>query len=578
LAGKGAALGAIWLVLTIIAICDKAKSAIGARMAKTPMTKAAIVALLDQAWAKRFEQLETSRADFQTAKANAEAIGDSLLYAQALLGIGATASTQGQYQTAFDCYQEALELFKAANDHNWQAATLNRIGIVFGSYGDLESALSYYSQAAEMTTNIAHRLEYQSNFAIIRGNLGDWHQALALQREIVAAGHAVFSEEELLKAKSNVVMYLFHIVSALKKQGSEEEAEIYLPELLDLSLLLLQKIPNHGHYRLRSEMYQMLAEVEQLQGNNELAKTYILQSLEIVQGMKQFFLEMINFYFLGRLERGLGNHQAALAALDRAQAIAETISAKGFLAQIHEEFTATYEIIGNYQAALKHHRLFHQLDSAKKSEAALRRAEALAAQMRLQNAQLETQLQRERAEALAQLNTILAEQARTDALTGVANRRFLNESLHQHFDAARRSDKALSVVIIDLDHFKQINDQYSHATGDEVLRIVGGLLRQHCRSGDVVARYGGEEFALLLDGQRNDDTLNACERLRHSIEQYDWATIHTGLKVTASIGFCDDTSVGNPEKMLSKADEALYTAKNNGRNRIERACEAITPP
>jgi tetratricopeptide (TPR) repeat protein len=231
-------------------------------------TSAHITALLDQAWAKRIEQLEASLQDFQTAKQQAQAIGDLLLYAQALVGIGAIASTQGQYQAAFDCYNEALELFKAANDYDWQAATLNRIGIAFGSSGDLESALSYYSQAAEMATNKVHRLEYQSNFAIIQGNLGNWSEALALQREILAAGYSIFTAIERMEIEGKMANALLQIFIDLRRKGLEKEAQLHWQECLEICQHLLQEMPKHGHYRLRSESYRLLAEIEQLRGRN----------------------------------------------------------------------------------------------------------------------------------------------------------------------------------------------------------------------------------------------------------------------------------------------------------------------
>lgn len=155
-----------------------------------------------------------------------------------------------------------------------------------------------------------------------------------------------------------------------------------------------------------------------------------------------------------------------------------------------------------------------------------------------------------------------------DPLTRLFNRRYFDENAAQLYQQALRNGKPLCMAAGDLDFFKNINDSLSHAVGDEVLRRVAILLQQGIRRSDVVARYGGEEFVIALVESTEEQAAIRCEALRRSIEEHPWHEVHPQLRVTISIGLCDDIQAGNAEKMLAAADAALYEAKRGGRNRV----------
>ena len=163
---------------------------------------------------------------------------------------------------------------------------------------------------------------------------------------------------------------------------------------------------------------------------------------------------------------------------------------------------------------------------------------------------------------------ILARQSKEDFLTGLFNRRYLELLLSQEFARARRYNLRLSVAMADIDHFKVINDTFSHQVGDEVLRVIARLFSQSIRSFDIIARYGGEEFVLILPETDIDEAIMVCERIRKTVENHDWPSIAQGLSVTISFGLTDDMSRENYEKLLSLADVRLYEAKNGGRNQV----------
>jgi len=160
-------------------------------------------------------------------------------------------------------------------------------------------------------------------------------------------------------------------------------------------------------------------------------------------------------------------------------------------------------------------------------------------------------------------------QAREDALTGLANRRRVDEAIGAYFSESQRSGRPLGYTLMDIDFFKRINDKFSHATGDAVLRELGAILREHQRPGDLAARLGGEEFICILAGSDLAGARTFCERIRIAIEGHDWAAIAPGLQVTVSMGVVVWNGEESYSRMASRADELLYRAKNGGRNRVE---------
>ncbi len=188
--------------------------------------------------------------------------------------------------------------------------------------------------------------------------------------------------------------------------------------------------------------------------------------------------------------------------------------------------------------------------------------------------EMSEQLARSHEELKASHQTILeqAEQLRElsvrDALTSLYNRRHFDEQATSLFEQAVRYQRPLSLVICDIDFFKRINDNFSHATGDVVLRHVGAILRKHMRLSDLVARYGGEEFVFALPETELPQAAALCDKVRTLIEQHPWHEVHPELKVTISMGVFADLAAGSAETMLQKADALLYQAKENGRNRV----------
>jgi diguanylate cyclase (GGDEF)-like protein len=185
---------------------------------------------------------------------------------------------------------------------------------------------------------------------------------------------------------------------------------------------------------------------------------------------------------------------------------------------------------------------------------------------------------REKLEIIELLRAHLAEQAVRDALTGLHNRRYLMDALADKVQDAAQGRTSFGVVLIDIDHFKQINDRYGHGVGDTVLCHVARLLTGAVHDDDIVARHGGEEFVLVLLGATPEQTRARADLLRDEVARAALDSDGHVIQVTFSAGVAGFTGRESPAELLQAADEALYTAKRRGRNRVEMALPAGSQP
>jgi two-component system, cell cycle response regulator len=182
--------------------------------------------------------------------------------------------------------------------------------------------------------------------------------------------------------------------------------------------------------------------------------------------------------------------------------------------------------------------------------------------------------------ALAMHNALLFDRlerlAALDSLTGIYNRRFGMTRLHEEFGRTLRSNAPLGLIMMDIDHFKQVNDVYGHLTGDRVLLRFTRLAQSVLREGDILVRYGGEEFLAILPGASTKDVLNIAERIRHKIAESSITDGDEVIKVTVSIGGVSypQIDVEKESNLVDRADQALYQAKESGRNCVNIASGA----
>lgn len=181
----------------------------------------------------------------------------------------------------------------------------------------------------------------------------------------------------------------------------------------------------------------------------------------------------------------------------------------------------------------------------------------------------------EASEELRDANDRLSRLATTDELTGLLNRRAFDEQLMVHIRLMQRMVSPLSLLLIDLDHFKELNDEYGHLAGDEALQQVSSLMMQNSRGSDIVARYGGEEFAIILPSTDVNGALKLAEKIRVEILNHSWDRSHLTASIGASTMFFEARELAREayygSSLVSDADRALYQSKDRGRNRVTHA-------
>jgi diguanylate cyclase (GGDEF)-like protein len=261
-------------------------------------------------------------------------------------------------------------------------------------------------------------------------------------------------------------------------------------------------------------------------------------------------------------QRRRGDLALSQETLERAARVCDERSLGSQRARVREEQAVLHAARGDYRAAYEEHRRFHADTQALQSAKREARARAMQAAFEIEEARRTSELFRE--------------MAQRDPLTGLHNRRFVNERLPQLLRRAADNGAPLSAALLDLDHFKRINDTFSHEAGDAVLERVAAVLAQ-TEAGPtradgeppVVARMGGEEFLLILPDVDASEAMRRCERLRLAIREDGWAPITGTLPVTTSIGLTtvQDGQI-TPSALLAQADRNLYAAKRSGRDRV----------
>jgi diguanylate cyclase (GGDEF)-like protein len=298
-----------------------------------------------------------------------------------------------------------------------------------------------------------------------------------------------------------------------------------------------------------------MGEAYQAMSRPEVALGMADQFLELARESNDKWIEAYGLACVGEIRHELGQDAAAIDLLTVALAAFEALGSRDEIARVLRTLSQAHERQGNLHEALACLRKAGVIEQRLKSEEAERRARSLTARRRFEEVSQEA----ERYRRLAM----------EDSLTGLANRRQLDERLASLMREAEIRGTVLTVALADVDHFKGINDRFSHAVGDEVLRCVGEILRSQCRLGDLAGRFGGEEFMLIFRGLDMRSATEACERVRRAVESWDWKSIHPHLRVTLSMGLATSASFDHPQGVLDAADHWLFEAKHRGRNQVQ---------
>lgn len=455
----------------------------------------------------------------------AAAAGQAVWSSQACTLQARCLDAAGESQAALDhallalAELEQLPAGAEGADQALQGATI-ALGIIYLTLGDLPLALQWCERSVEMARSLPDATQYGAaldTVACVRGAM---------------AGEA-------------------------RGLGQAELAERLEREAIALSTQAVELARRHGHVDYETSALLNLAESHALIGEPQRA-------LALLQAWAQAHPAALprqrahQLDTLGSIHLKLGDAPSAIRAFEEALAIGDSLVHR---AVILEHLASAFEAAGRWQDALSRFKEFHVLHVQLGAERAKRNARVAAMRADVES-------ERARARVLAADNSQLLRRAEDlqrmaseDPLTGLANRR--------HIDALLLEPVGnLWWAAIDVDHFKRVNDDFSHATGDGVLKELAGLMRKSCRPNDVAARVGGEEFVLLYRGGRSANVLAAAERLRKAVARHPWKTVAPGLSITISIGLAHSTEAADGPALAALADRRLYAAKHAGRNRV----------
>ncbi|HST58290.1 MAG TPA: diguanylate cyclase [Longimicrobium sp.] len=490
--------------------------------------------------------------------------------ADVLHSMGSLHRRAGRQREAMRLYLQSLDLYRASGDRVGEAQAVGSLGSVYHLLGEYGHALEHYQFSLALREGIDDPpgiADSLVNIGIIHGTMGEPERAIEYILRALPIQHG---------DPVRTAVCLVNLGNAHTDMGDDRRALEYL----ERGASQFAALDNEGE---EASCLSDIGSIHERRGDDVQALACYERSRELLRrsGAHIYLPEVL--IRLGALRLRMGEADAGLRDLHEALAIAESQGARQHVYAAHETLAAAYETTGDTARALEHHRAFHAVWREVYGTETNLRIQHAVVRAEVQQTQREAEILRETNEALtradeekARLLSQLQEQAaelerqtREDPLTGAFNRRHLDAQLAAEWERARRFGRPLTVAMVDADHFKEVNDRFSHAVGDEVLRTVARILRENTRGVDVVARYGGEEFCLVLVEATADEAVQLCDRLRGLIADYDWASIRPGLALTVSIGVAGlHEGADAPDALLAAADMRLYAAKHAGRNRV----------
>lgn len=493
------------------------------------------------------------------AESAARAAGDALLAYELLADRAGVVETLnllcmvynqlGLDREALDFAIRALKLSREIGDARLECWSLNRVGTSYESLSDAMRALSYVEQSLALALTLPGADE--ELFAALN-NLAS--------SEIAVAGHHRASGETAAAdaVRASARAHAEQALALAQRSGNTHREAIALGNLADA-------VNDGSHPGEAQALY------EQFQ---TLARRHGYRSLEL----------SADFSLAGLLTQA-GRHALAVLRLEQLLVDARAADDEPELCiQVERALYESYKALGRFEPALAHLEVHSRLEHQRLKQQAEAQARVLVARMEVdqaradaERARLDAELQRLRAQQLEDDHRTLRAEAealgraaREDSLTGLYNRRMVDETLPALLDRVRVARSPLAVAMLDLDHFKHINDRFGHGLGDQVLVALAQLLRANTRGADLLARVGGEEFIVVLDGAAIELAQEICERLRSAVAGHPWRELAAGLQVTISIGLVAGGADEAREKLIDRADAALYEAKRRGRNRVWR--------
>ncbi|GIE36740.1 hypothetical protein Ait01nite_097850 [Actinoplanes italicus] len=516
------------------------------------------------------------RAGCELARAAADlasSTGDAAGEAAALRSLATQLMRVGRQEEAISACRTAVVILEGLDDRIGLCEVLTLQAMPLIELGMHDEALGVLAVARDIAQELGNReLLYwvHNRTGVVRGSMGD--RELSTESLMLALDMAEgMNAEARFCILNNVSDNAVYEVTRLRGRGENDAAERVLTGALGYvaeALRLARDARHPFREAISLDNYGMLLA---LAGDLDGAAQLIEDSRLIAVRAGYSTLESAALQHQARVRLMRGEHSEAIEGLRLALDRAHTAGEKPMAMEISRELSEAHERIGDFVAALAYYRDFHDLERELHNQVAAARARMAAHHFELdnvrleaENARLEAELHRARSAELAADNLLWQRQATEDALTGLPNRRSVDDRLPKLVAAGG----PVCVAVADVDFFKRVNDRYGHFIGDEVLRRIAAILLERAGETDLVARFGGEEFLIALHGSGIDDARAQCELLRAAVAAYPWESIEPGLTVTLSFGLAEVAGPASLPDALGRADQRLYDAKRGGRNRV----------
>jgi len=493
----------------------------------------------------------------QSAQRLAEPLG-KLERAKCLLILSFLDYRQGFYDETLNKAYEAQAIFKKQNDELWLCKLLGTLALCHAALGNNHLVFRYLDQQFRLAKKL-------SDYELVFAALLDLAIAHLHSNQDNAYEYFQLAESYVTNPRDQVFLYV-NLGNYYLNQKDFKQAHSYIQKG--------RKIAEANSFlSLARYGYEVLANIATEREAFDIALAYSEQAIKL--GKTYNLPEEFQYFSMAKTYLAKGETEKALELALSLCSFKEKQTAQTELVQIHRLLSRIYKVLGEFGLALQHNEKYIELKDIVYSEEQLRKARALEVIHRMDKLKAEAELLKEKnkelesyLKELEELHAEVKELSFRDALTGLHNRRYLLEQADAMFKLAKRYKRPLSLVMLDIDHFKSINDRFSHQTGDDVLKTIAEIMKNCFRDADLLARYGGEEFAILLPETSLDNAYLACEHLRKTVEAYPWSQIHADLSVTISLGLSLGLEQDPLTDVLKQADDQLYKAKRAGRNQV----------
>ena len=432
----------------------------------------------------------------------------------------------GTYAEALENLLQALRIADEMNDNKLKSQVLNNLGLLYLKMEDYPQALSYLKKSLDAASDInnpAFEAELLDNICVAYLNLGEYNRALTHSQK----GISLFQQSGNRYGEAKALNTSGEIYAAM---GHALEAISYYQKSLQISDEI-----NDAQGAARAHL--LIGTLKYNQGEFKTAEEHMLQALDNAEkGQDAAQISRVN-YLLSQIYREMQNFERSLFHFEQFHDLKETV---------FNEDMAT---------KIKSLEIMHKVKKTQQDSEIYR----------LRNVELTREIE-ERKKAQAELERIVT----LDPLTNLYNRRHFFELTQKELERSHRYNRPLSVIMLDIDHFKQVNDQFGHLVGDRVIVEVARRIQKALRRIDLACRYGGEEFAVLLPETPVLQAEMVASRLWKLVTKQPTVSGELILKITVSVGVATYQHTGEitVDTLLDRADKAMYAAKEKGRNQV----------